>query len=90
MDAVFSSEHIYAVVRDFCAAGLVPMVIWLCFSALISRSLGPSRNFESEASHNVMAEPIADPPVRFPRPPELGIHLAEAIHSYRMEHDEIR
>jgi hypothetical protein len=38
---------------------------------------------------DLFSDPIPDEPEK-QRPPELGIQLAESIHKYRMEHDEIR
>lgn len=40
-------------------------------------------------SLDLFSDPIEDEPEK-QRPPELGIQLAESIHKYRMEHDEIR
>jgi hypothetical protein len=84
MDPMFSPAHLYMLVCDVCTFGVILLVLWSCISAF--RYPPPP----SQRISNAMAEPIEDPPVRVPRPPELGIQLAESIHSYRMEHDDAR
>jgi hypothetical protein len=96
MDNTLPSAHLYQLLCDFCAFGVVILAIWSCVSAFNSRG-SRSREISAKnapwarvANPNLLAEPIEDPPVRIKRPPELGIQLAKAIHSYRMEHDDIR